>query len=212
MNVIDEWSGRHACALQAAMRATNEQFARRLGVAVRTVASWHSTPGTVPRPEMQEALDTLHEQANEAVQRRFQSLMHRAVTTDAQALQVAIAVAVRGDEILLVCRRGGAGITWQFPAGVVKPGHIPDAVAVQETHAETGVHCSVRQHLGSRLHPVTGVVANYFLADYLAGEARNVDPLENTDVVWAPIKSLTKFIPLDSIYPPVMAALEGTRE
>lgn len=34
-------SGRSACALQSALRLTNESFAEHLGVAVRTVAAWH---------------------------------------------------------------------------------------------------------------------------------------------------------------------------
>jgi 8-oxo-dGTP diphosphatase len=126
-----------------------------------------------------------------------------------QALRVAIAVVVRGTEVLLVCRRGDGQLRWQFPAGVVKPGADPEAVAVAETHAETGVHCAVRRHLGGRLHPVTGVVAEYHLADYLAGEAANLDPLENLDVAWAPISALARFIPPDHIYPPILNALEA---
>lgn len=127
-----------------------------------------------------------------------------------QALRVAIAVVVRGTEVLLVCRRGEDSLTWQFPAGVIKPSGSPSAVAVQETLAETAVHCSVRKHLGSRVHPVTGVVAEYELCDYLAGDARNVDAVENLDVAWVPIKNVTRFIPADRIYPPILTALEAT--
>lgn len=203
------WSGRHACALQSAMRATNEEYAARIGVSARTVATWHSSPETVPRTEIQQALDTMLEQAPEAVRRRFNLLTRPAPDTSvAQSLRVAIAVVVRGSEVLLVCRRGGDTLRWQFPAGITKPGGSPAEVAVQETHAETGVHCSVRQYLGSRVHPTTGVIAEYHLADYLAGEARNADALENTDVVWAPIENLTRFIPTDSIYPPILTALK----
>lgn len=86
---------------------------------------------------------------------------------------MAIAVVARGDEILLVCRRGEGELRWQFPAGMVKPGADPSTVAVQETHGETGVHCTIRERLGERVHPVTGVVASYYLADHLAGEASN---------------------------------------
>jgi 8-oxo-dGTP diphosphatase len=52
-------------------------------------------------------------------------------------------------------------------------------------------------------------VATYFLADHLAGEARNLDPLENVDVTWAPRSALTRFIPQDQIYPPILSALEA---
>jgi 8-oxo-dGTP diphosphatase len=110
----------------------------------------------------------------------------------------------------MVCRRDGdaSGITWQFPAGVVKPGVRPETVTVRETLSETGVHCAVRMNLGSRLHPVTGVQCEYFLCDYLAGEARNSDIIENVDVMWAPRDTVTRFIPADAIFPPIMAALE----
>jgi 8-oxo-dGTP diphosphatase len=209
VDIIDVWTGRTACALQAALRMTNEAFADHLGVAVRTVASWHADQAIVPRAEMQQILDTTYERAGETVRRRFAMLARpTAGPVQAQALRVAIAVVVRHEEVLLVCRRGSDAITWQFPAGVVKPGAAPETVTVQETHGETGVHCAVREHLGNRLHPVTGVMAEYFLCDYLAGEASNRDALENIDVAWVRRSALTRFIPPDKIYPPIMAALE----
>lgn len=209
MDVIDTWTGRTACALQAALRATNEDFATRLGVAVRTVASWHQHPHTVPRAEIQAALDTVYERAAPPVLRRFNLLARPAPgPTAAQALRVAIAVVVRHGEVLLVCRRDGGGIAWQFPAGIVKPGADAGAVTVSETFAETGVHCSVRSLLGQRLHPTTGALCEYRLCDYLAGEAANLDQVENAAVQWAPLTDLPKFIPLEKIYPPIVAALE----
>lgn len=209
MDVVDQWSGRHAAALQAAMRATNEEFARRLGVAVRTVASWHASPSTVPRREIQRALDTLHEQVTPAERHRFGAILQPEAAAAAQALRVAIAIVCRGAEVLLVCRRGDEPLSWGFPAGVVKPGSSSSAVAVQETLAETAVHCTVRKHLGTRVHPTTGVLASYEFCEYLAGEARNADPVENLDTAWVPISSLTKFIPTERIYPPVLEALEA---
>ena len=208
MDVISTWTGGTACALQQALRMTNDDFADHLGVAVRTVANWHSSPGTVPRTEIQSALDTAYERSSPSVQRRF-ALKTRPspAAVEAQALRVAIAIVIKGNDVLLVCRRGDGEIRWQFPAGMVKPGADPAAVAAQETHGETGVHCRVREQLGERVHPVTGVVASYFLADHLAGEASNRDPLENADVVWAPRASLTRFIPEQSIYPPILEAL-----
>jgi 8-oxo-dGTP diphosphatase len=194
--------------LQQALRMTNDDFADHLGVAVRTVANWHSSPGTVPRTEIQSALDTAYERSSASVQRRF-ALLSRPTpaAVEAQALRVAIAIVVKGDEVLLVCRRGDGEIRWQFPAGMVKPGADPAAVAAQETHGETGVHCRIREQLGERVHPLTGVVATYYLADHLAGEAANLDPLENADVMWAPRASLTRFIPEQSIFPPILEAL-----
>lgn len=207
VEVIGTWNGAMATALQAAMRMKNEEFAERLGVAVRTVAKWHAKPDFVPGTEMQQILDTAYEMAGEAVHKRF-ALLSRQGPARAQALRVAIAVVIRDNDVLLVCRRGDAALSWQFPAGVVKPGAAPEAVTVQEAHAETGVHCAVRQHLGSRLHPVTGVMADYYLCDHLTGDASNLDVIENAAVQWVPIREVPRFIPPDRIYSPVLHALE----
>ncbi|MFK4869010.1 NUDIX domain-containing protein [Streptomyces sp. CSMPJR101] len=211
MDVVDTWTGRAACLLQQAMRMTNEAFAEHLGISERTISRWHAQPAMVHRTEVQQILDTAYEQAGETVQQRFALLLRPpAPRMEAQALRVAIAVVLRGDDVLLVCRRGDGELRWQFPAGMVKPGADPATVAVQETHGETGVHCTIRNQLGERVHPKTGVVAAYFLADYLAGDAANLDPLENVDVTWVQRAALTRFIPADQIYPPILNALEAT--
>lgn len=190
---------------------TNEAFAERLGISPRTVSRWHSSPGMVHRSEVQQILDTAFEQAGDAVQRRFALLLRPpAQRIEAQALRVAIAVVVRDADVLLVCRRGDGELRWQFPAGMVKPGADPSTVAVQETHGETGVHCTIREQLGERVHPATGVLATYYLADHLAGDAANLDPLENVDVAFVPRAALTRFIPRDRIFPPILTALEAT--
>lgn len=191
---------------------TNEAFAERLGISARTITRWHAKPELIHRIEVQQILDLAYEGAGEAVHRRFGLLMRPPADhgqAQAQSLRVAIAVVLRGDDVLLVCRRGDGELRWQFPAGMVKPGAAAETVAVQETHGETGVHCTVRGHLGERVHPVTGVVASYYLADHLAGEASNRDPLENVDVAWVPRSSLTRFIPQDQIFPPILNALEA---
>jgi 8-oxo-dGTP diphosphatase len=219
VDVVEVWNGRSACDLQAALRLTNEAFAHHLGIALRTVATWHAYPDVVPRAEMQQLLDEAYERSGPAVRARFALLSRnrggqggasRPGDRDAQALRVAIAVVIRESDVLLVCRRDGdvSGISWQFPAGVVKPGVRPETVTVRETLAETGVHCAVRRNLGSRLHPVTGVRCEYFLCDYLAGEARNIDIVENVDVTWARRDAVTRFIPAEMIFPPITAALE----
>ncbi|WP_055693707.1 NUDIX hydrolase [Streptomyces prasinopilosus] len=211
MDVVSTWTGRSACLLQQAMRMTNEAFAEHLGISERTISRWHAQPAMTHRSEVQQILDTAHEQAGEAVQRRFALLLRPpAPRLEAQALRVAIAVVLRGEDVLLVCRRGDGELRWQFPAGMVKPGGDPATVAVQETHGETGVHCTVREQLGERVHPVTGVVASYYLADHLAGDATNRDPLENVDVAWVPRTALTRFIPTDQLFPPILTALEAT--
>ncbi|MGW0070567.1 NUDIX hydrolase [Streptosporangium sandarakinum] len=217
MDVVDRWTGRRAAALQAALRMTHEEFAGHLGVARRTVASWHARPDVVLRPELQRALDTAHERAPAGARARFSHQLNAAPDGPAvqgQALTVAIAVVTRPDHVLLVCRRDAetSGLTWQFPAGVVKPGAVPELAAVRETLAETGVHCTVREPLGERLHPVTGVRCAYYLCDYLAGDATNQDAEENVSVIWAPVNVLTRFIPAEQLYPPILHALEGVPE
>lgn len=125
-----------------------------------------------------------------------------------EALRVAIAVVVKEPEVLLVCHRGedGGGILWQFPSGVIKPGGSPATTAVRETYDETGVRCAVRCELGSRLHPVTNVYCSYFVCDYLSGTAENRDVVENVDVAWVRHEELTRYIPIETIYPPILTS------
>ncbi|GGL05219.1 NUDIX hydrolase [Mangrovihabitans endophyticus] len=215
--VIDQWTGRHATALQAALRMSQDEMAAQLGVAKRTIAAWAGGPDIVIRPELQRALDTAYERADEPAKLRF--ARHLKAEDDAEAnaaggavaLTVAIAVVVTDTEVLLVQRRDAdpSGIDWQFPAGVVKPGANPTTVATRETLAETGIHCTVRTELGSRVHPLSGVHASYFLCDYLAGQVENRDVVENLSALWAPRTDITRFIPRQRIYAPVLRALEG---
>ena len=217
MIIMERWTGQAACLLQAAYRHTNESFAGDLGVAVRTVVVWHDWSELVPRTDVQQILDVKLERAPEAVAERFARLLE-AVRADAkpatQALAVAIAIVRCGQHVLLVCRRveGGGGLLWQFPAGVIKPGGTPGVVAVRETLAETGVHCTVNAALGSRVHPITGVLCHYLACDYLTGDVLNGDALENLDVAWVPVEKIGKFIPPETIYGPVREALEGLHD
>lgn len=213
--VIDKWTGRHACALQAALRMSQDEMAALIGVAKRTIAAWHERPDVRIRPELQRALDTAYERAPEPVKVRFARQLKADDRADVEAagssttLTVAIAVVINETEVLLVCRREDdpSGITWQFPAGIVKPGAQARTVAVRETLAETGVHCSIVRELGSRLHPVTGVFCEYFLCAYLTGQAENRDATENVDAIWIPRQRVARFIPEDRIFPPVLQAL-----
>jgi 8-oxo-dGTP diphosphatase len=127
-----------------------------------------------------------------------------------QPLRVAIAVVIRDSDVLVVrpCGEVGSGVTWQFPAGIVKPGEQPEVVAVRETLAETGVHGIVRRPLGSRVHPTSRVLCDYLLCEYVAGEATNIDPTENAGVAWVDRHRLTRFIPAGQIHRPVLEVLE----
>lgn len=217
MDLVREWTGRKACALQAALRETNDSFAARLGIPARTVVSWHQKPDLKPRKAQQQLLDVLLERASPNERARFAAELADDTTDDqpdgaaanAYALRVAVAVVVDGANVLVVQRRDDSGNSaWQFPAGMIKPGVSPEAVAVRETLGETGVHCSVARHLGSRLHPVTNVYCEYLLCEYLGGEAQNMDVAENVSVTWTPSNRLTRFIPAENIFPPILEALE----
>jgi 8-oxo-dGTP diphosphatase len=217
MSAAHEWTGRDATALRKAMRLTESRFAATIDVSARTVANWVTNPATVPRSTVQDVLDKLLESASPATKVRFGELtadqQPSSPPGSAQALRVAIAVVLRDDQVLLVRRRNkAAGIAWQFPAGIVKPGENAEDVAVRETLAETGVHCTADGHIGGRLHPVTGVLCDYFLCSYLAGDAANLDNVENAAVTWAPRRDVAKFIEQGSIYPPVLLILEGQRD
>lgn len=71
MLVVVEWDGRRARALRDSMRLTVEAFADLLGVAPRTVSYWDSRSDTVPKQELQSALDTVLEQCTDSQQARF---------------------------------------------------------------------------------------------------------------------------------------------
>ncbi len=81
MNQVAGWTGRTACALQAALRLSNEAFAGHLGIGVRTVADWHQKPTLRPRPEIQQLLDTALDQAPAPAKARFAVLTGDAAPT-----------------------------------------------------------------------------------------------------------------------------------
>jgi tetratricopeptide (TPR) repeat protein len=69
--MVNGWTGRDACALQSALRMSNQTFASHLGVGLRTVGDWHERPGMRPRPGMQQVLDAALAQASAEVRERF---------------------------------------------------------------------------------------------------------------------------------------------
>jgi len=220
VDFVNAWTGQTACALQAALRLTNEAFAKQLGVAVRTVATWHEKPDLTPRSEMQQLLDTVFERASDTARTRFAKLVGATApsrtpesgTATGHKLTVAIAIVTNRSDVLLVQTRREDGISWQFPTGMVKPGVAPELVAVRETLAETGIHCRVTRSLGSRLHPITNVHCDYLLCDYLTGDPQNLDPVENVSVTWASMNRLTRFIPVEQVFPPIFEALRTLDE
>ena len=78
MDVVTGWTGQTACALQAALRLSNIDFARHLGVGTRTVSDWHDDPTLKPRPESQQLLDSALALAAPGARERFAVLTGQA--------------------------------------------------------------------------------------------------------------------------------------
>ncbi|WP_328341424.1 hypothetical protein [Streptomyces violaceus] len=75
---LQQWTGREASALRAALRMSTRAFAEHLGVALRTVAKWESLGAeTQPRPDTQAILDTALARADSAAHARFEALLFR---------------------------------------------------------------------------------------------------------------------------------------
>jgi hypothetical protein len=68
---VNAWTSETACALQAALRMSNEAFAAHLGVAPRTVGGWHEKPTVRPQSAVQQSLDNALERASPAAKERF---------------------------------------------------------------------------------------------------------------------------------------------
>jgi 8-oxo-dGTP diphosphatase len=161
-----------------------------------------------PHAEVAARLDELLGAAGELAATAEREITVQNSASGAQALRVAVAVVLKANSVLLVRRRQSVGVlSWQFPAGVVKPEDDPADIAVVETLAETGVACAVRASLGSRLHPVTAVFCHYYLCAYLAGDATNRDQAENAAVMWLERERLSEVIPTDHLFDKVRAAI-----
>ncbi|MFI5963075.1 helix-turn-helix domain-containing protein [Streptomyces asoensis] len=73
---VQQWTGREASALRAALRMSTRAFAEHLGVALRTVAKWESLGAeTQPRPDTQAILDTALARGDSAAQARFEAML-----------------------------------------------------------------------------------------------------------------------------------------
>lgn len=114
--VIDQWTGRHATALQAALRMSQDEMAALIGVAKRTIASWSERPEIVIRPELQRALDTAHHRADEPAKLRLRaecsgvlvttSYVHDQAHSEVREDQIPIVI-ICGRDIVDVLRRKG---------------------------------------------------------------------------------------------------------
>jgi len=96
MDLVNGWTGSTACALQAALRMSNEAFAAHLDVGVRTVAGWHQKPAMRPRPEQQQLLDTALELASGPAKGRFAVLTGQAEHAEDREREDAVSADTEG--------------------------------------------------------------------------------------------------------------------
>lgn len=127
------WTGQTACALQAAMQLTNEAFAARLGIGLRTVTEWHQKPTRRPQSEMRQLLDTALGQAPADVQARFSELTARAPAEDED-----IHKATDAEDRLIADANIGSALHWLDQAANWDPGTARRDVALRL--AQTDVH------------------------------------------------------------------------
>lgn len=131
----------------------------------------------------------------------------REETPVAARLRVAIGIVHRGRDVLMVRRRYKEGkLSWQFPAGIIKPIQEPEQRIVDETLKETGVRIKIVGMVGERISPETKVHAIYFHGDYLSGDLGNGEPNENAEVAWVPANDVEKYI-ITSMYQGVIDLL-----
>ena len=125
-------------------------------------------------------------------------------------LTVAIAVVTWESDVLIVQRRGddGGGITWQFPAGMVKPRTAPETTAIREPSPKPAFTAPSYGGSGATYIRSPTCTANTCCATTSPAKPKP-GPAENAAVTWAPINGLARFIPADRIFPPILEALEA---
>lgn len=126
-----------------------------------------------------------------------------------------VGIVVRDRDVLMVQRKGNdEPLTWQFPAGELRPNRDPREKLTTEIFAETGVKVRVVAQIGERLHPDTGVHCLYFRCAYQEGEARNLDSGENSDVAWIAAKRVADYISsdLDPAVAALLAEIAGSQD
>jgi ADP-ribose pyrophosphatase YjhB (NUDIX family) len=96
--------------------------------------------------------------------------------------QSAAAIAVRGEDVLLVRHTYGAGKgNLIIPGGYVKNGETPQNACRREVLEETGISVEPLGIVGIRFNLKDWYIV--FAAEYVSGEARS-DGSENSEAVW----------------------------
>jgi 8-oxo-dGTP diphosphatase len=115
---------------------------------------------------------------------------------DDQRPPIAAAVVIQDGAVLLVRRRVKEGsLSWQFPAGEVEVGEVPENAAAREANEETGITITNGKKLGERVHPNTGRTMIYVAFNSAEGEATIVDDEELDSLAWVSYDDLTTYVP-----------------
>jgi hypothetical protein len=157
MTQVGGWTGQSASALQAALRLSNEKFAEKLGIGVRTVASWRQKPDLRPQSEMQQVLDTVYERASDTERARFAELLGEDPTVDMSPDTVEAEQRLDADPHI------GAALEWLDRSARWPPGAARRAIAarltavnVQDLHNRS----TRRSWVGQR--EVAGALGQYY--------------------------------------------------
>jgi 8-oxo-dGTP diphosphatase len=122
--------------------------------------------------------------------------------------KVVIGIMKHDSRVLMVERRISEGaLTWQFPAGTIKPGHSEEETIIKEIKEETGISCKARRRLGRRIHPDTNVICYYWVVDYLDGCLVNGDCDENKSVCWVDLAEYSNKVS-SNLFNPIKQYLE----
>lgn len=132
----EPWTGETACALQKALRLSNELFAEHLGIGVRTVASWHQKPELKPKSEMQQLLDTAFERASETVQTRFAELLRQTTAAQTVAAEPDDSASAAAELRLGADPHVGAALDWLDAQVGWEPGTSRRQVAARMTNVD----------------------------------------------------------------------------
>ncbi|GGU15036.1 transcriptional regulator [Lentzea flava] len=156
MSLSNGWTGADACALQDALRLSQEAFAEHLGVHSRTVGYWHKKPTSRPNPEVQQVLDVALERASDEVKARF-------AEARAGSPPAATAATSEAEQRLAADPNIVAALDWLDERAAREPGTARRAVASRLAQVDVN---SLRDR-GSRRgrvdqHAVADALATYY--------------------------------------------------